>query len=273
MEPAAVSSAFLVDEASPPSSSTSSSASSTAYPRTPESTVHRHPERGVYDKASVHAILDEALCCHVGIVADGRVVVIPCIQARIGETLYLHGAVASRLMQAVARGDEVCVTVTLLDGLVLARSWFAHSMNYRSAVVFGRGREVTDLVEKARALRAIVEHVAPGRSRDARPPTPKEMAATTVVAVSLERASAKVRRGLPRDQDSDYELPVWAGEIPLQLQPLPPVTDPRVDEGVPVPSYVRRYARPGLAVQGQESSSPVSPAPADLPSTDASAWR
>jgi uncharacterized protein len=252
--------ASVIDE--PPSS---------AWPRTPETTVRRHPERGVYDKASVHAILDEALVCHVGIVADGRAVVIPCIQARIGEVLYLHGAVASRLMQSVARGDEVCVTATLLDGLVLARSWFAHSMNYRSAVVFGRGREVTDLVEKARALRAIVEHVAPGRSRDARPPTPKEMAVTTVVAVSLEHASAKVRKGLPRDQESDYELPVWAGEIPLQLQPLAPVTDPRVDEGVPVPGYVRRYARPGLSVQGQEPSLP--PAPADLGSGDDSGWR
>jgi nitroimidazol reductase NimA-like FMN-containing flavoprotein (pyridoxamine 5'-phosphate oxidase superfamily) len=245
--------------------------SSSSYPRTPESTVRRHPERAVYDKASVHAILDEALFCHVGIVADGRAVVIPCIQARIGEVLYLHGAVASRLMQSVAGGGDVCVTATLIDGLVLARSWFAHSMNYRSAVVFGRGREVTDLVEKARALRAIVEHVAPGRSRDARPPTPKEMAATTVVAVSLEHASAKVRKGLPRDQDSDYELPVWAGEIPLQLQPLAPVTDPRVDEGVPVPGYVRRYARPGLAVQGQELSS--SATPVDLASSDDSGWR
>jgi nitroimidazol reductase NimA-like FMN-containing flavoprotein (pyridoxamine 5'-phosphate oxidase superfamily) len=244
---------------------------SAAYPRVPETAVRRHPERGVYDKASVHAILDESLVCHVGIVSDGRPVVIPCIQARIGETLYLHGAVASRLMQSVTSGDELCVTVTIIDGLVLARSWFAHSMNYRSVVVFGRGREVTDLVEKARALRAIVEHVAAGRSRDARPPTPKEMAATTVVAVPLERASAKVRRGLPRDQESDYELPVWAGEIPLQLQALSPVTDPRVDETVAVPGYVRRYGRPGLSVQGQEPAGTASSA--DLASGDASGWR
>jgi nitroimidazol reductase NimA-like FMN-containing flavoprotein (pyridoxamine 5'-phosphate oxidase superfamily) len=241
------------------------------YPRASETTIRRHPERGVYDKASVHAILDEALCCHVGFVSEGRAVVIPCIQARIGETLYLHGAVASRLMQSVASGAEVCVTATLIDGLVLARSWFAHSMNYRSAVVFGGGREVTDLVEKARALRAIVEHVAPGRSRDARPPTPKEMAATTVVAVSLEKASAKIRKGLPRDQEADYELPVWAGEIPLQIQPLAPVTDPRVDEDVPVPGYVRRYGRPGLAVQGQQASG--SSAPVDLGPGDSNGWR
>jgi uncharacterized protein len=256
-------SAFALDERS-----------ASAYAPTPESTIRRHPERGTHDKASVHAILDEALCCHVGFVADGRAVVIPCIQARIGETLYLHGAVASRLMQGIAGGAEVCVTATLIDGLVLARSWFAHSMNYRSAVVFGRGREVTDLVEKARALRAIVEHVVPGRSRDARPPTPKELAATTVVAVPLEKASAKVRRGLPRDQEADYELPVWAGEIPLQVQPLAPVSDPRLDEAVPVPGYVRRYSRPGLSVQGQQTSgSSGSASSGDLGPGDSSGWR
>jgi len=241
------------------------------YPRAPETTVRRHPERAAYDRASVHAILDEALFCHVGIVSDGRAVVIPCILARVGERAYLHGAPASRLMGAIAAGAEICVTVTLLDGLVLARSWFAHSMNYRSVVVFGRGREVTDLVEKARALRAIVEHVAPGRSRDARPPTPKEMAATTVVAVSLEHASAKMRRGLPKDQDGDYELPVWAGEIPLQLQPLAPVTDPRVEGDVPVPPYVRHYTRPGLTVQGQRL--PAAGVDPDLDPGDASGWR
>jgi nitroimidazol reductase NimA-like FMN-containing flavoprotein (pyridoxamine 5'-phosphate oxidase superfamily) len=238
---------------------------------TPATTVHRHPERARYDKASVHAILDEALFCHVGFVAEGRAVVIPCIQARVGDTLYLHGAVASRLMETASSGAELCVTATLLDGLVLARSWFAHSMNYRSAVVFGAGRLVTDLVEKARALRAIVEHVAPGRSRDARPPTPKEMAATAVVAMSLACASAKVRKGLPRDQDADYELPVWAGEIPLQLQPLAPVTDPRVDPDVAVPAYVRHYSRPGPSVHGQQA--PGAGAPPDFDSGDASGWR
>lgn len=244
-------------------------ASPDAFAPTLETTVHRHPERARYDKATVHAILDEALFCHVGFVADGRALVMPCIQARIGDTLYLHGAVASRLMQTAASGAEVCVTATLLDGLVLARSWFAHSMNYRSAVVLGPGRLVTDLVEKARALRAIVEHVAPGRSRDARPPSPKEMAVTAVVAIALDRASAKVRKGLPRDEQGDYELPVWAGEIPLQLQPLTPVRDPRVDAGVEVPSYVRHYSRPGLAVHGQQTAGTAS----DLDQDDASGWR
>lgn len=221
------------------------------YPRTPATTVTRRPERGHYDKTTVHAILDEALFCHVGFVSDGRPLVIPAIQARIGETLYLHGAAAGRLLETAGSAVDLCVTATLLDGLVLARSWFAHSMNYRSVVVVGVGRAVTDLVEKARALRAIVEHVAPGRSRDSRPPTPKEMDVTAVVAVALTHASAKVRRGLPREQEGDYELPVWAGEIPLQLQPLAPVTDPRVDEAVSVPTYVRYYSRPGLSVQGQ----------------------
>jgi uncharacterized protein len=238
---------------------------------TPETTVLRHPERARYDKASVRAIIDEALFSHVGFVSEGRAVVIPCIQARVGDTLYLHGAVASRLMETASSGVELCVTATLLDGVVLARSWFAHSMNYRSAVVFGTGRLVSDLVEKARALRAMVEHVAPGRSRDARPPTPKEMAATAVVAISLDRASAKVRKGLPRDQESDYELPVWAGEIPLQLRPLAPVTDPRVEPDVVVPSYVRHYARPGLSVHGQQASGGAFTA--DLEPGDASGWR
>ena len=171
-----------------------------AYDRTPEATVRRHPERATYDRASIHAILDEALYCDVAFVTDGRPFVLPCIHARVGDELFLHGAVASRLMSVVSSGGELCITATLVDGLVLARSWFAHSMNYRSAVVFGRGREVIEVVDKARALRAIVEHVMPGRSRDARPPTPKELAATTVVAVTLEHGSAKVRRGLPKDQ-------------------------------------------------------------------------
>jgi nitroimidazol reductase NimA-like FMN-containing flavoprotein (pyridoxamine 5'-phosphate oxidase superfamily) len=216
-----------------------------AYDQTPETTVRRHPERATYDRAAVHAILDEALYCDVAFVSDGRPVVVPCIHARLGDELVLHGAVASRLMTVVAAGGELCITATLVDGLVLARSWFAHSMNYRSVVVFGRGREVLDPVEKARALRAIVEHVAPGRSRDARPPTPKELAATTVVSVALERGSAKTRRGLPRDHEADYELPVWAGELPLRLEALSPVRDPRIDAAIAVPGYVRHYRRPG----------------------------
>jgi uncharacterized protein len=216
------------------------------YAPTPETTLRQHPERAACDEAFVHAVFDEALYCHVGFVADGRPFVLPTIHARVGRELYLHGAGASRLMQVIASGAELCVTATLLDGLVLARSWFAHSMNYRSVVAFGHGRLVTDLVEKARALRAIVEHVAAGRSREARPPTPKEMQATAVVAVAIERASGKVRRGLPKDQASDYELPVWAGELPLGQVVLPPVADPRVPEGVGLPGSVARYRPRGL---------------------------
>jgi nitroimidazol reductase NimA-like FMN-containing flavoprotein (pyridoxamine 5'-phosphate oxidase superfamily) len=223
-----------------------------AYDRAPESTVRRHPERAAYDRAIVHAILNEALYCDVAFVSDGRPFVLPCIHAIAGDELYLHGAVASRLMGVVSAGGELCITATLVDGLVLARSWFAHSMNYRSAVVFGHGRELVDPVDKARALRAIVEHVAPGRSRDARPPTPKELAATTVVAVTLEYGSAKVRRGLPKDHDGDYELPVWAGELPFRMETLPPVEDPRMEPGLPVPNYVRHYRRPGAVPSGPD---------------------
>jgi nitroimidazol reductase NimA-like FMN-containing flavoprotein (pyridoxamine 5'-phosphate oxidase superfamily) len=219
--------------------------STPSFAPTPETTLRQHPERAAFDHAFVHAVFDEALYCHVGFVADGRPFVMPTIHARVGETLYLHGAGASRLMQAIASGEDICITATLLDGLVLARSWFAHSMNYRSVVAFGRGRLVTDLVEKARALRAIVEHVAAGRSREARPPTPKEMQATAVVAFTIERASGKSRRGLPKDQAADYELPVWAGELPLGQIVLPPVADPRVPEGVVVPASVTGYRRPG----------------------------
>jgi nitroimidazol reductase NimA-like FMN-containing flavoprotein (pyridoxamine 5'-phosphate oxidase superfamily) len=217
------------------------------FDRTPATSVRQHPERASYDRAVVHAILDESLFCQVGFAVDGKPFVIPCIHARIGSTLYLHGGLASRLMQVVASGAEICVSATIVDGLVLARSWFAHSFNYRSVVVFGTGRIVIDLVEKARALRAVVEHVAPGRSREARPPSPKEMAATAVVAIEITSGSAKVRRGLPRDADSDYELPVWAGELPLQLTPLPPVSDPRMPAGLDLPDSVRDYRRPGQA--------------------------
>ncbi len=215
---------------------------------TPDTTVRRHPERANYERSAVHAVLDEALYCDVGFVVEGKPFVIPCIHARLGDELVLHGSVASRLMDVVSSGQDICVTATIVDGLVLARSWMAHSMNYRSVVVFGRGRVVTDPVEKARAARAIVEHVVPGRSREARPPTPKELAATAIVALALERGSVKVRRGLPRDGAEDYELPVWAGEVPLRLEALRPVQDPRMAASHAVPEYLRHYRRPGSGV-------------------------
>lgn len=225
--------------------------SQTIFAPAPHATVHRHPDRATYDRAAVHAILDEALYCNVGFVAEGKPFVIPCIHARMGDTIYLHGAVASRLLAVAASGEEICISATLIDGLVLARSWFSHSMNYRSVVVFGRGRVIEDLAEKYRALRVIVEHVAPGRSREARPPSPREMAATAVVAVEIAHGSAKVRRGLPKDQEADHELPVWAGVLPLRTQVLPPVVDPRTDESIRTPDSVTHYGRPGGAGAGR----------------------
>jgi nitroimidazol reductase NimA-like FMN-containing flavoprotein (pyridoxamine 5'-phosphate oxidase superfamily) len=235
---------------------------SSTFAPAPVSTLRQHAERGTYDKPFVHGLFDEALYCEVGFVADGRPVVIPTIHARVDDELYLHGAGASRLMQVVASGAEICVAATLVDGLVLARSWFSHSLNYRSVVAFGRGRAVTSLVEKARALRAIVDHVAPGRSREARPPSPREMGATAVVAFTIEHASGKVRRGLPKDQEADYELPVWAGELPIAQLMLPPVADPRVPDGVSVPPSVSGYRRPGrgrVRVDGTITEDAVAP--------------
>jgi len=205
--------------------------------------VRRHPERGVYDRATVAAILDEALFCHVGFVHDGRPYVIPTIHARSGDVLYLHGSPASRMLRTVADGVDVCVTVTLLDGLVLARSVYNHSMNYRSAVVLGRASQVTEREDKLAALATIVEHLVPGRSRDARPPSDKELAGTLVLALPLDQASAKIRQGPPTDFDADLSLPIWAGVVPLRLEAAAPQTDAQVAPTVDVPPYVSGYRR------------------------------
>ncbi len=203
----------------------------------------RHPERGREDRDVVNAILDEALVCHVGFVADGYPTVIPTLHARSDDTLYLHGSPASRMLQA-APGAEVCVTVTLLDGVVMARSAFNHSMNYRSVMVFGQPRVVTDAEEKAAAFHALVEHVAKGRWDDARQPTPSEMTATTVLAISLDEASAKVRSGPPIDEGGDLVLGVWAGVVPLRTVAGDPLPDPQLSPGIDVPDYARDYERP-----------------------------
>jgi nitroimidazol reductase NimA-like FMN-containing flavoprotein (pyridoxamine 5'-phosphate oxidase superfamily) len=200
--------------------------------------VRRHPERGVYDRAAIDAIFDEARYCHAGFVAEGRPVVIPTIHARDGDMLYLHGSPASRMLRELGTGIDVCVTATLLDGLVLARAVYNHSMNYRSAIVFGRARPIDDPEAKLAALVAVVEHVVPGRTREARMPSEKELAATTVVAVPIDEASAKVRTGPPKDFDQDLELPVWAGVVPLSLVAGPPEPEERVPERIPVPSYL-----------------------------------
>ncbi|MEZ4559705.1 MAG: pyridoxamine 5'-phosphate oxidase family protein [Caldilineaceae bacterium] len=188
--------------------------------------VRRLPARGVYDRATIYAIVDAAPICHVGFAVDGQPYVIPTIHARVDDTIFLHGAKASRLLKHVEAGHPLCVTVTHLDGLVLARSVFHHSMNYRSAMLFGRGELVTDADAKWAALEAITEHVMPGRWADARQPTAKEMSATTVVAMAIESASAKSRSGPPGDDEEDYALPVWAGVLPLQTQALPLEVDP-----------------------------------------------
>jgi nitroimidazol reductase NimA-like FMN-containing flavoprotein (pyridoxamine 5'-phosphate oxidase superfamily) len=191
----------------------------------------------------VESILDEGLVCHVGFVDGGQPFVVPSAYARLGDRLVIHGSAASRMVKALAAGVPACVTVTLLDGLVLARSGFHHSMNYRSVVVVGTAAEVTDPAEKRRALDAIVDHVVPGRAASLRPPSRKEMQATRVVTLPLDEASAKLRTGPPKDEEADYALDLWAGELPLRLVPLEPVADPRLHGGAAAPSHVTGWRR------------------------------
>jgi uncharacterized protein len=211
------------------------------YQRTERTRVWRLPERAAYDRATVHAILDEGLICHVGFVVDGQPYALPTGYARVDETLYLHGSTGSRL--GLRPGMDVCVTVTLLDGIVLARSAFHHSFQYRSVMVLGRTRLVTELAEKETALGALVEHFLPGRSADARPGSRRELAATAVLALPLEEVSAKVRTGDPKDDDEDHALPVWAGVLPLSLVPGEPVPDSQLDPTIAMPSYVKDWKR------------------------------
>jgi nitroimidazol reductase NimA-like FMN-containing flavoprotein (pyridoxamine 5'-phosphate oxidase superfamily) len=201
--------------------------------------VRRLPERGRYDRDTIYAILDESLICHVGLVADGHPVVIPTIHTRVGDDLYFHGSPAAGILRNLREGADACVTVTLLDGLVLARSAFHSSMNYRSAVVFGKAEEVTDREEKLRVLAALVEHVCRGRSADARGPNEKELKQTLVLRLPIREASAKVRTGPPSDEPEDYSLPMWAGVLPLALTPGAAVPD----NNVATPDYVSRYQR------------------------------
>ncbi len=210
---------------------------------TERTTLKRLPKRGEYDRERVYAILDEAFICHVGFVVEGRPVVIPTGYGRLNEVLYIHGSAASRMLRTLSEGIEVCVTVTLIDGLVLARSAFHHSFNYRSVVVFGRARVVTDEAEKMTALRAFTEHVIPERWDDVRKPNESEMKATTVLALPLVEASAKIRTGPPIDDEEDHALPVWAGVLPLRLATGEPVDDEQLRVGINVPPYVRDYRR------------------------------
>ncbi len=206
--------------------------------------VRRKAKRGSLDTDLIYGILDEALYCHVGFIHEGGYpVVIPTIHARHGDTLYVHGSPASNMLRTLSRGDEICVTVTLLDALVLARSVFNHSMNYRSVMIFGTPRLVEG-DEKLTALKAITEHTVTGRWEDARRPSDSELEATTVIAVPLDEASAKVRNGPVIDEDEDYELPIWAGLIPVFQVYGAPIEDERIQPGLETPSYARQYRRP-----------------------------
>jgi uncharacterized protein len=206
-------------------------------------TVRRLPDRSRYDRATIDAILDEGLVCQVGFVDDGQPFVMPSVYARLGDSVVLHGSAASRMMRVLAEGAPACLTVTLLDGLVLARSAFHHSVNYRSVVVLGRATEVLDPEAKRRALDAIVEHVVPGRAAEVRPPSERELRATRVVTLPLDEASAKLRGGPPKDDEDDLSLPCWAGELPLRLSALEPVADPLLPPGIQPTATVSAWRR------------------------------
>ena len=209
------------------------------YTPTSRTRVRRLGKRAVYDKAQVHAVLDEGYLCHVGFSVAGQPYVIPTLYARAGELLYMHGSGASRMLKTLAEGIDMCVTVTLVDGYVLARSAFHHSMNYRSVTVLGRARLVTELSEKLAALRQITDHIVPGRWDEVRGPNELEMRQTVVIAVPLEEVSAKVRTGPPVDDDEDYLLPIWAGVVPIHTQLGAPLSDGRVLTDAPAIDVAR----------------------------------
>jgi uncharacterized protein len=203
------------------------------FAKTPRSTVRRLPKRGVYDRDEVYSILDRGFVCHVGFVLNGQPYVIPTGYARESDTLYIHGSAASRMLRTAGEGVDLCVTVTLVDGFVLARSVFHHSMNYRSVVVLGKARLVTDDDQKRAALRAFTNHIVAGRWEEARQPTDQELKATHVLALPIEEASAKVRTGPPIDDEEDYALAVWAGVVPVALRAGKPLPDTRMLSDVP----------------------------------------
>lgn len=215
---------------------------------TKKTTVKRLPERGEYDRATVYQILDEAFICHVGFVVDGQPYVIPTGYARIDDKLYIHGSPASRMLRSLAAGIDVCVTVTLLDGLVLARSAFHHSMNYRSVVVLGKATVVESAEEKFVALQAFTNHIIPNRWAEVREPNAQEMKGTLVLQLPLVEVSAKVRTGAPLDDEEDYALPVWAGVLPLHLKTSTPVPDELMPTNIELPDYVLNYSRPTKGV-------------------------
>lgn len=205
--------------------------------------LKRVPKNGSFDRAAIYRILDDAFLCHVGFITDGQPFVIPTGYARVGDGLLLHGSAASRMLRTMASGVDVCVTVTLLDGLVLARSVFHHSMNYRSVMIFGKAKVVSDEVEKLGALRALTEHIVPQRWSEVRLPNERELKATTVLALPLRESSAKIRTGDPVDDEEDYALDVWAGVIPLRLSAGSPVVDGKLKAGISIPPSVADFKR------------------------------
>jgi nitroimidazol reductase NimA-like FMN-containing flavoprotein (pyridoxamine 5'-phosphate oxidase superfamily) len=213
------------------------------FPQTERTTLKRLPKRGVYDRELVYRILDEGFICHVGFAGGGRPFVIPTGYARVDDQLFIHGSQVSRMLRTLSSGIDVCVAVTLVDGLVLARSAFHHSINYRSVVMFGSATMVEERDAKLAALFAFSEQVIPGRWNDVREPTEQELKATTVLSLPLVEVSAKVRTGPPIDDEEDYALDVWAGVLPLKLAAGSPINDPRLPENVELPSYTLKYSR------------------------------
>jgi len=213
------------------------------YTPTPRTRLVREAERAVYDREAAYRILDEGFLCHVGFVVDGQPFVIPTSYGRKDANLYIHGSAASRMLRQMKEAVPVCVTVTLLDGLVLARSIFNHSMNYRSVVVLGKATLVDDPGEKIEALRLLSEHIIPGRWADSRQPNERELKQTSVLRVPIDEFSAKVRQGPPIDDEADHSFPTWAGVVPLEMKTGLPIDDERLMEGQSVPEYARRYTR------------------------------
>ena len=209
---------------------------------TERSQVKRNPRRAVYDREVIYDTLDEAMLCHLALAIEGEPVVLPTIHTRLGDTLYLHGSNQNRLYRKIAEGAPACISVTILDGLVLARSGRHHSMNYRSVVLFGKGSKVNDQAEKQRVLETLVEQIVPGRWEDSRQPTNQELHATMVIAFPIKEASAKVRNGPPVDTDADRDLPIWAGIVPIKLCAQKPITD-TAGQDVPIPAYVQDYQK------------------------------
>lgn len=211
------------------------------YPVTPNTKISRSSKRGAYDEETIHQILDEGLFCHIAYVQDGQPMMIPTGYCRVGSKIYIHGSVGSHFMRNLADGRRVCFTVSFIDGLVLARSAFHHSVNYRSVVLFSSATVVTDEQERWDALEAFTNQIIPGRWEEIRQPNAKEMKGTMVISFEIEEVSAKVRIGDPNDDEEDYQLPVWAGVLPLKLQAQTPITDPKMLHDTPVPAYVTNY--------------------------------